>query len=195
MDLDFLTESVNQNLTMLFRDFGQWSALGENIPFQQPEDRAIVMKAVEFPLDGLNTFAVKVTASSDEETEQFEFERNMGLAKLQQEAFAMAANIMGPMFSSQAPPAVVEFQRRTLVSHQLLQARIFQLAKLDPKRYTMSEREIDALVEMQRQFIEAQKAAAQAAQGAQDGGGGNVVSGAFGGGAVPAGGAAPAGVV
>lgn len=195
MDLDFLRDSLSQNLTMLFHDIGQWSVYGESIPFTSAEDRAVMMKAVEFPLEGLNTFSVRISASSDEETAQFEFERNLGLAKLQAEAFQTELGISGPMLNPNAPPAVVAFHKRQLIAHYLMHGRIYELAKMDPKKFTLTEREIEALIEQQRAFVEQQKQQAmeeqirvqsEAIRRANAGGGGAVVPGAFGRGPVPA---------
>jgi hypothetical protein len=153
MDLDFLTDRLSQQLTMLYRNLGQWSIYGEEIPFRDPETRAIVMKAIEFPLDGLNQFSVRISASSDEETVQFEFERDLGLAKLQGEKVQEFLQVIAPMLNPQAPPVVEAFHKPQAVALQLMMARIYELAKLDPKKYTLTERQIDQILADHRQWI------------------------------------------
>lgn len=186
MDLDFLRDALSENLTMLYHNVGQWAMYGEEIPYQDPETRAVVMRAVEFPLDGVNLFTVRIAASSDEETNQFEFERDLGLSKLQSEMFMTAAQIIAPMVNPQAPPIVEAFQKPMLVANQLLMARIFELAKMDPRKFTLSERQIDQMLAEHKQWVIAkQQAEAAAAAAAQGGAGGNVIQGAFGGGPIP----------
>jgi len=194
MDLDFLRDRLSEQLTMFYQNLGQWSSYGEEIPFRDPVTRATVMKAVEFPLEGNTQFTVRITASSDEETAQFEFERNLGLAKLQDERNRAAAEILAPMLNPQAPPVVRRFQQPMLEAHYALDARIFELAKLDPKKFALSPRDIEEILaehdqwvaaEKQRQMEEQIAIQAEAIRRANAGGGGAVVQGAFGGGAVP----------
>lgn len=167
MDLDFICGSLSENLTMLYHNIGQWSVYGEEIPFQDPETRAIVMKAVRFPLEGPNAFSARISASSDEETTQFEFERDMGLSKLQTEMYQVAAQLIAPMTNPNAPPVVKAFQKPMLVANQMLMARIFSLAKMDPKKYALTERQIDEILAAHEQWVEQKMAAdAEAAKNA-----------------------------
>ncbi len=194
MDLDCIRDRASENLTMLFHNIGQWSVYGEEIPFRDPETRAIAMRAVRFPIDGLSGFSVRITASSDEETAQFEFERDLGLAKLQMEAFASSVQLIAPMMKPDSPPVVEEMQKPMFVAQQLLLARIFELAKMDPKKFTFTERQIDEILARHRAWViqQQQKMMAEQAQQGGPGGPANVVQGAFGGGPVPnAGGNAP----
>lgn len=188
LDLDHFRECLSEQITMLYQNIGQWSIYGEEIPWQNPETRAITMKAVEFPLEGVGRFNVRITASSDEETAQFEFERDIALSRIQAQAHAERARILGPVFDERATPAIISVQRQTLIAHELLMARVFELARLDPKKYTLDERQIDELIEMQRQAIAQRQQMMMQQMMAMQGGqlGGNVVPirGAGGGGGV-----------
>lgn len=153
MDLDFLNDRLSENVGMLYHNISQWAMYGEEIPFRNPETRALAMKAVQFPLDGPGQFSVRISASSDEETAQFEFERDLGLAKVQQEFFQTFASLVGPMVNPNAPPVIEAFQKPMLVALNLMQSRICELAKLDPEKYTFTEKKIDEILQAHRQWV------------------------------------------
>ncbi len=191
MDLDFLKAPLERQLTMLYRNIGQWAMYGEEIPYEDPVRRATMMKAVQFPTEGLNGFSVRVTASSDEDAAQFEFERNVGLLKLFSEQAQAAAMIAGPMVDAKAPPVVRDFNLPIFIGHQLLLGRTVELAKLDKRKYSLSEQQIREILEKHDAWVAEQQAARaaaaaaanqQAAEPTQAGAAnGNVITGDFGG--------------
>lgn len=155
--LDNLREGFGVNLSMLYAQLGQYSIYGETIPFRNPETKKLTELAVQFPADGNAGFTVNVTASSDEETTQFQFEQTLGLSKVFAEHNKLRAEMLGPMIDAKATPAMIAANRKMFLGGEKIIARLSELARLDARQFTFSEKELDEIVDLQAKWMEIMK--------------------------------------